>query len=61
MSKKIKTICLYGLVWGVPFALVMCLIREIQGRGMAFGSFPVLLAISIVAGMICGLIVYKKE
>lgn len=60
MSNKFKWIFLYGgLGWGIPFACIMYVIREIEGKSMAFGSLPVFLIICILFGMSFGAINFK--
>ena len=60
MSNKFKWIFLYGgLGWGVPFACIMYVIREIQDKPMAFGSLPAFLIICILGGMFFGAIIFK--
>lgn len=42
MKEKLKWIFLYGgLVWGTFCAAIMMIIRGIQEKPMAFGSFPI--------------------
>ncbi|WP_180103234.1 hypothetical protein [Acinetobacter sp. YH12126] len=60
MNNKLKWIFLYGgLGWGVPFAFIMYIIREIEGKPIAFGSLPVFLIICILAGMFFGAMIFK--
>lgn len=60
MSNKFKWIFLYGgLGWGVPFACIMYVIREIQDKPMAFGSLPAFLITCILGGMFFGAIIFK--
>ncbi|HGF8515998.1 TPA: hypothetical protein ACSE37_003978 [Acinetobacter baumannii] len=60
MSNKFKWVFLYGgLGWGVPFACIMYVIREIEGKPMAFGSLPVFFIICIIGGMFFGAIILK--
>lgn len=60
MSNQFKWIFLYGgLGWGIPFACIMYVIREIEGKSMAFGSLPVFLIICILSGMFFGAINFK--
>ena len=60
MNKKLTGIFINGgLAWGIPFALFISVLRWIEYKPVAFGSFGVLLAVSIVAGMLWGLTMYK--
>jgi len=60
MNNKLKWIFLYGaLGWGVPFAFIMYIIREIEGKTIAFGSLPVFLIICVLGGMLFGAITFK--
>lgn len=55
MNEKFKWIFLYGgLGWGIPFACLLSVIRETQDKPIAFGSFPIFVAVCIFAGMIFG-------
>ena len=60
MNKKLKWIFIHGgLAWGVPFALFISVLRWIEYKPVAFRSFWLLLTLSIVAGMLWGLTIYK--
>ncbi|WP_098714795.1 hypothetical protein [Acinetobacter baumannii] len=60
MKEEFKYIFLYGgLGWGVPFAFLMYIVREIEGKPMAFGSLSVFLSICILGGLFFGTMIFK--
>ena len=60
MNEKLKWIFLYGgVAWGIPFACIMYVIREIEGKPVAFGSLPLFFIICILGGMFFGAITFK--
>ena len=50
-----------GLGWGVPFALLIFVIRWIENKPPAFDSFLILLLVSIIGGMFWGYSMYKFD
>lgn len=62
MKEKFKWVFIYGgLGWGVSFTVIMSLIRDIQDKPVAFGSYPLFLTICIFGGMIFGAMMFKYE
>lgn len=62
MKEKFKWVFFYGgLGWGVSFTLIMSVIRDIQDKPVAFGSYPLFLTICIFGGMIFGSMMFKYE
>jgi len=62
MKEKFKWIFFYGgLGWGISFTLIMSLIRDIQDKPVAFGSYLLFLTICIFGGMIFGAMMFKYE
>jgi hypothetical protein len=60
MKEKFKWVFFYGgLGWGVSFTLIMSVIRDIQDKPVAFGSYPLFLTICIFGGMIFGSMMFK--
>lgn len=61
MHKKLSWILIGGLGWGIPFALTISIIRWIENKPVAFGSFAITLIISVIAGIIWGLHMCNKH
>lgn len=62
MNKKLKFIFINGgLGWGVTWSLFISALRWIENKPPAFGSFFILLIISIIGGIGCGYFTYKLE
>lgn len=60
MKEKFKWVFFYGgLGWGISFTLIMSVIRDIQDKPVAFGSYPLFLTICIFGGMIFGAMMFK--
>ena len=60
MNQKLNWILMKGgLGWGIPFALLFSALRWIENQPIAFGSYLVLLLVSIVGGMFWGALTYK--
>jgi hypothetical protein len=60
MKEKFKWVSFYGgLGWGISFTLIMSVIRDIQDKPVAFGSYPLFLTICIFGGMIFGAMMFK--
>ena len=61
MNKKFKLIFMQGgLGWGVPFCLLISVLRWIENRPPAFGSYVIFLIVSVIGGIVCGYIMYKS-
>lgn len=50
-----------GIGWGVPFAVLIYTIRWIENKSPAFGSFLILLIVSIIGGIVWGYGTYKFD
>lgn len=62
MNEKFKWIVVYGgLGWGIPFALCMLVLRWIEYKPMLFGSSMILLFVSIVGGLLWGVVMYQPN
>jgi hypothetical protein len=60
MKEKFKWVFFYGgLGWGISFTLIMSVIRDIQDKPVAFGSYPLFLTICIFGGMLFGAMMFK--
>jgi len=60
MNEKLKWIFLYGgLGWGISFTLIVSLIRDVQDKPVAFGSFPLFFTISIFGGLFVGMMMFN--
>lgn len=62
MNKKFQLIFIHGgLGWGVPFSLFISALRWIENEPPAFGSYLILLIISIIGGIAWGYFMYKSD
>ena len=62
MNKKFQLIFIHGgLGWGVPFFLLISVLRWIENEPPAFGSYFILLIISIIGGITWGYFMYKSD
>ena len=60
MKEKFKWVFFYsGLGWGISFTLIISVIRDIQDKPVAFGSYPLFLTICIFGGMLFGAMMFK--
>ncbi|WOE33247.1 MULTISPECIES: hypothetical protein [unclassified Acinetobacter] len=61
MNKKNQLIFIHGgLGWGIPFSLFISALRWIENKPPAFGSYFILIIISIIGGIAWGYFMYKS-